>query len=268
MHESLMFEIGKWAAALVFFAGVWGNVSFWLTGSTPRGSGRIAYAVRRIIGLALSPRAWGRAVSVVIFQKGVGKGSPARTVMHLCLALGLMELFFIGSGGNALIEYGLADFTKDTAWFALANEIGGLLLIVGAAIAISRRYVLRLPQLRAPAGTGEDAVIAILIGLGVVTGYFAEASRLLADNVAAEAAANSFVGYGIARIIEGMGANWHGLHASIWWMHAALGLAFFAYVPFSRLFHVFSAVLLSAADEGRPAEPQTDAGSVYGVSGN
>ncbi|MFB0515690.1 MAG: hypothetical protein ACETWG_03690, partial [Candidatus Neomarinimicrobiota bacterium] len=60
------------------------------------------------------------------------------TVMHLCLGWGFIELFF-ATTVDFLVSRGLfLDLLprKDTPWFAVLNDVGGLLLIIGIVLAL------------------------------------------------------------------------------------------------------------------------------------
>ena len=178
------------------------------------------------------------------------------TIMHLCLAWGFMELFFATSV-DFLVERGLLLELlprKDTPWFAALNEVGGLLLIVGAGLALVRRHsALRpaiLPQ-RAFSGRGnlfgDSGILLILLLLGI-GGFLTEAARLALESPATAKA--SFMAYSLTFLLPL--STWRTLAPWLWWSHAALALAFIALIPQTKLFHIIiSLVNVTLTDRAR-----------------
>ena len=196
---------------------------------------------------------------------GVGQSKvPSRrfsyaTVMHLCLGWGFIELFFATSV-DFLVERGFYLELlpqKDTPWFAALNEVGGLLLVIGATLALARRHSSRRPPLLPHSNWGgrgnlfgDSGILIILLALGL-GGFLTEAARLALE-VPASAPA-SFLAYPLTFLISSTG--WQALQPWLWWSHAALALAFIALIPQTKMFHALISVanvaLTNSTERGR-----------------
>ncbi|MBA7601942.1 MAG: 4Fe-4S dicluster domain-containing protein [Calditrichaeota bacterium] len=169
------------------------------------------------------------------------------TIMHLCLAWGIIELLF-ATTVDFLATRGLfLDILpgKDTPWFAALNETGGLLLILGIVLALIRRHSgikpEPLPQ-DALAGRGNlfgDTGVLLILLLLAVGGFLAESARLAIERPATAGA--SFVAYPLTYLLP---SNiWRLLRPGLWWSHAVLALAFIALLPRTKLFHILTGIV-------------------------
>jgi nitrate reductase gamma subunit len=247
-----MFLVLCTTATIVFVLGVAGNLAFWLSGSQgdkalPRRA-KLLRLLKEAPPLILRWRTLGAFLSCGLLQTQLLRESRLRWLMSISLTWGAIELFFIGSLGNAVAQYGIAPLSVDQPWFALINEIGGLLVALGVGIALYRRYVVRVPQLK---GGWEDGLILAWVSLAVLTGFLTEAGRLLSEAVPPGAAGYSFVGLAASRLGAGLGDA----QDFLWWLHAIVSLSLFAYIPYSKLFHMFTgplSIMLRARAEGQP----------------
>ncbi|MBE3599341.1 MAG: 4Fe-4S dicluster domain-containing protein [Limnochordaceae bacterium] len=118
-----------------------------------------------------------------------------------------------------------------------ALDAMGLAAIAGVGAALWQRYVAKNPRLRR--GIWSDAAILVLFELILVTGYLVEGLRIAATHD--PWAPWSFAGLAVARGAWALGlgeATLRAWHAGLWWLHFALAMAFIAYVPYSKLFHL------------------------------
>ncbi len=177
--------------------------------------------------------------------------SPTRWLTHILLAGGFIGLFAIGSLGDMAAAFGLP-LGKDDAWFAALNDSFGVALLVGLLLAIGRRL--------SRSGTPPEGLLDDWLSLGLlaalaVGGFLLEAARYL-DDAPAEVPRAAYVGFALARIAEPAGWNWSRAHDWLWWSHALAALALVAYLPFSRLFHMFTApatlALNAGSEKGEP----------------
>jgi nitrate reductase gamma subunit len=259
LRETWLFAALKAAALIFLFGGIALNVSFWLAGPWARGESLARSRLARGGALAgelarrlFSTRGLRVLVLDVLLQRQVLEKGAGRWLIHLGFSLGFAELFLIGSLGLYLADLGLVGLEKDTPWFAFLNDFSGLVLVAGAAGACARRFVLKAPQLKSDYA---DRLLMVLLGLIVLTGFLLEGARLARDGVAWSAARYSFVGVGFSGLWPtGQAASrWY---APLWWSHAALSLAFVAWLPFTKLFHLFASPLsLFLNDREARSEP-------------
>ncbi|HPK53332.1 MAG TPA: 4Fe-4S dicluster domain-containing protein, partial [Smithellaceae bacterium] len=126
--------------------------------------------------------------------------------------------------------------------FSFLMELFGLFVLIGVILAIDRRYVTkpdRLGYKGKPDNTTDDAVVLLLIGAIIATGFIVEALRIYVTNPPWEKW--SFVGWSLSHIFTGIDFGTAKiLHKVGWWVHALLGLGFIAYIPYSRLLHMIT----------------------------
>ncbi|MEE8473503.1 MAG: respiratory nitrate reductase subunit gamma [Dehalococcoidia bacterium] len=250
----MLFIVLSTTAALVFVLGVGGNLAFWLSGK--RGdeaaplSARVLGLLKNAPSFLLSPRTLKAFLTHGLLQVQLLREDRLRWLMSMSLTWGTLELFFVGSLGNAVDDYGIAPLSQDDPWFALLNEAGGLLVLLGVGIAVYRRYVARVPQLR---GGWNDGLILAWLTLAVLTGYLTEAGRLISEAVPLDAARYSFGGHAVSRL----GVDWAGAYGFLWWLHTIVALSLFAYIPYSKLFHIITgplSIMARARAQGRSPE--------------
>lgn len=163
--------------------------------------------------------------------------SPLIGIAHGMVFFGFLVLL-VGTLLEAL--HVLFHLFEIKGWFYLILsfllDILGFAVLVGIIIAAVRRYILRPKYLDR---MWEDGVILSLIALVVITGFIVEALRIAVLKPPFEVW--STVGWTIAPIFEGLGkSSILTLHQIMWWVHMALSFAFIAYIPFSKLRHIFT----------------------------
>lgn len=243
-------------ATLIFAAGMASHGRLWLgalTSNYEGGGTRVTAVLLREVPRALARRrTWRALLWEGVLQRQVWRESRLRWLIHIGLSWGFTELFFATSV-DLLIRHGLLPLTKDTAWFAVLNEIGGLLLVMGVGLALYRRLVMRPPHLRTEAQDPLILVWLLMLGLG---GYLAEAARFGVEGTPAFLARWSFVGYGLFRGLQVAGIDPANLMGLAWWSHALAALALIAALPYTRLLHIFTAPLVLTLETGKTT-PET-----------
>lgn len=162
---------------------------------------------------------------------------PYPGVMHFFLFWGLVVLFVLGA---------LLDFIQIlTGYHFLAGnpylnvsfilDVLGILALVGAVMALVRRYLLRPDRLD---NKPEDAIILVLIIAILVTGYLLEGLRMAATQdpwVNAQPGGAFFM-----NLVAGWPvATQEAVHRIFWWIHGVLAMLAILYFPYSKLFHIF-----------------------------
>jgi hypothetical protein len=163
---------GLSALALIVFAwGVFEHVRFWLRPELRGNPGGFRW--RRALSLATqgARRLRRRSTFRALFwnglvQRQLWRESRERWVMHLSLSWSFAGLFVIGSGGNFLIDLGVP-LAKDDHWFAATNDLLGLSLVFGVAIAFQRRFLSPKPYVRT---VFEDTAILGLLAFLALSG--------------------------------------------------------------------------------------------------
>ncbi len=123
---------------------------------------------------------------------------------------------------------------------SLIVDVFGLFVLVGVALAAVRRWVSKPAEL---VYTDEASRILVAIFVMAFTGFMVEGWRIaVTDDVWA---AWSPVGNLFARASDPFmsDAAMQTGHVVIWWFHLAVAFGFIAWVPFSKMSHVFTAPL-------------------------
>jgi heterodisulfide reductase subunit D len=251
MEHPRYFYLIEILALFIFYFGLFANLAFWLKGGlsrTKEGTGleKFRYLFGTLFKIIFS-KGFLRLLSLdVLLQRTLTREDPTRWPMHFPLFLGFCVLFFIGSLGDQMSQWGWVELDKDTRWFAFTNDLAGLFLLVGLLLALHRRYVLKLPYLKT---FFEDKLVVTLLLISLVSGYLVEGLRLLSTHSHIESNA-SFVGVAVAGTFSRgvlqytpTSLDWSATYLWVWWFHALVSFAFFCYIPYSRLFHLFGTSL-------------------------
>jgi len=172
---------------------------------------------------------------------------PYAGIMHGLIFFGFFVLIF-GAFFDAT-EYHITEplgiaFLRGKVYliFSLLMELFGLAVLGGIVLALFRRYIQkpdRLGYKGVPDNRPDDAVVLILIGAIIITGFIIEALRIHVTRPPWEVW--SIGGWYLSALFSGMNGDaarfWHKF---TWWMHALLSLAFIAYIPYSRLIHIIT----------------------------
>ncbi|MDR7418591.1 MAG: respiratory nitrate reductase subunit gamma, partial [Armatimonadota bacterium] len=165
-------------------------------------------------------------------------------MLHASLFWGFVVLF--GATCMVMLEEYLGIPTLRGPFYlyfmSLIVDLFGLAALIGTAMAIFRRWVLRPARLREPRKSDRYSVLLVLTFLILVTGFIVEGARIVATRD--PWAAWSPGGWLTAAALQGMTlGSVETLHAYAWWSHAVLAFAFVAYLPFSGILHVLTAPL-------------------------
>jgi Fe-S oxidoreductase/nitrate reductase gamma subunit len=189
---------------------------------------------------SLWPRIKTAIVDVLIPVRLLRDAYPG--IMHLAIFWGFVVLFI-----GTLFVAAQADLGINTLFgtfyllLSLALDIFGLIAIAGVLMAIWRRYVTRPKRLD---NTWDDTVVLWGLLAILLTGYLLQGLRIAA--VGDEWAAWAPVGNAVASLFLALGWSAAGIevtHRLLWWFHMFLGAGFVAYLPFSKLFHIFASHL-------------------------
>lgn len=176
-------------------------------------------------------------------------------IMHFCIFIGCI-LLFIGAGLDFLNHYFFepfgAAFMKGDVYIILSGvwDFGGLLVLIGIALAFVRRYIQKPTRLHTVL---DDGIALLLILIVVVTGFFLEAFRQIAavSNEMGlaqpeyyshpEWAQGAFVGYWIAGMFAGLPEATRLLwYYILWYGHVIItvGAVFYVIFAWDKLTHI------------------------------
>ncbi len=187
----------------------------------------------------------------LVMQNAVAQGRVLKKqypgIMHLLIYTGFIILFI----GTVLI-FIQVDITKplfslrfleSTFYliYSLTLDIFGVLAIIGIFMAAYRRLFLRRPNLK---NKRDDAIILTTFFIILVQGYVIEGLRIAVTRP--PWAGWSPFGLLVADVLTSLGwpdATMRTVHIYMWWSHLVIALAFLVYIPYSKLFHIFTSPL-------------------------
>jgi len=171
-------------------------------------------------------------------------------LMHLFIFWGFLVL----TVGTAIVAL-QADFGITTLvgnfylLFSLAMDLAGLTIFIGILMAAYRRYIVKPDRLDNKA---DDGISLLLILLILLTGFAAEGLRIAGTGD--PWAVWTPVGQVFAVPFAGMSGDIiAGTFTVFWWIHFILALAFIAYLPYSKLFHIITGTVNQLAVSHQPA---------------
>ena len=216
------------AAGFVALSGIFASVTIWRMGRSPslHHAVRWTSAARALVWeVILGRRIWRQSrLRWAIFQL-ISMGFVSLALVFAAIAVTryvFSSPFFLSGAGGILLDF-------------LADLLGACIL-VGCLLALYRRVRRKETHLKTE---GEDVGILLLLLAIVLSGFFLEACRLAVVQAEPRTAA-SFVGFAAAQVMKAWDLPWTPVRFYVWVLHAALVFGFFAYLPFSKLFHLIT----------------------------
>lgn len=241
------FYIAGAAALLLMLGGSIDRMHIWVMGKSERRGPLVGAGLGRLLWLSLT----GLFGPDCLFARRVFARSRWRGGMvmafvwssiALALAAGLSAIFYFV---NLALPAGLM------RWADPVLDLAGLLLLLGLMAALGRRYLFRPDRW---ISVSADGLLLILFTLAVVSGLAMEGARLVGSEAAA--LARWPVGTGFAALLGLVNREagfWAAWYPALYLAHAGSGLALIAYLPFSKLFHLFASQITTyAASRPRP----------------
>ncbi len=213
-------------AVLIFIYALYERIMMWRRGGPERRCDRAG------------ERLWGVITNVVGQLRVLRETYPG--LMHGLLFWGFLVLM-VGAALDALDHYSGLHFLKGKVYlgFSFVTDLAGLMALVGAVLALVRRYVIRP---RALDNKPEDAFVLLLIIGVLITGFLVEGARIAVQAKEAPWERWSFVGWTAARWFFEPGGSL-GWHKALWWIHLLLSFLFVAVIVNTKLLHIISAIL-------------------------
>ncbi|MBU2547682.1 MAG: respiratory nitrate reductase subunit gamma [Proteobacteria bacterium] len=239
-------------ALILFFAGLVGLASVWLSGRLeggPSGApGKLATLAMRVAGVVFSARlllVFQALVLDVLLQRRLWRQSRGRWIIHGLIFFPLVVRCLWGLGAMIMSAWWPESpstwtlLDPDAPLTSVLFDLTGLMILLGAFLALARRLAggPSVPGLPPPDWPG----LALLAGM-VLSGFLVEGWRM-AMTGAVDGRGFAFIGRLIGQALSGH----QGLadaYGWLWYAHAILVAAFAAYLPFSRLVHMFLAPLV------------------------
>ena len=157
-------------------------------------------------------------------------------VARLGLSLATLVIYHLWPGS----DLALVLIDKNHWAVALTNDLLGLAILLGIALAVYQRWVQKPSHVLTQE---QDNVALAAIGLLVISGFALEGGRILVTQVPDSIAVYAVGGYAVSQVLAVLPFDWQGIYGSLWYVHAATWAVIIAYLPFGKLKHVFTTPL-------------------------
>lgn len=247
------------ACVAVFFVGMLSNFLMWMTGKGLTGAPerRLLTTILRSLRFAFSRR-FGRILAVffkdAVYLSKLKERSLTRWSMHFLILGGFMATFVLDLAVTFSMDVLKWEPMIDPGGWAklwvrdFAFDLAGLMMLSGLIIAVVRRFVTRPRIVR----TESSDAVSVLFLLAVVVGGFVLEGIGIAGGVPGHGPANeySFVGYLFAKAMPSSVGVYYD---QVWLIHGLMSGLLIAYIPFSKLFHMFATPLAIEAEKMLPS---------------
>ncbi len=220
-QQTLFYALSA-VASIVFFAGVIRIVAVWRSTWGERRQRNTREAIKRGVLDGLLGRQ--------IFRDDIPGG-----LAHFFMSWGWIFLFI----GTSLltIHHDFVGFLYGITYlvYSLALDVSGAFFIAGVLILTYRRFVARANNVHT---RWDDPLYLALLFVIATTGFLVEGLRLWSiSHIGMEW---SPVGDLVGAAIDGNTGASQAAHGVFWWVHSLAALGLIAYIPYSKLFHMFS----------------------------
>jgi nitrate reductase gamma subunit len=274
MDKHLIFYLMFFPTTIFFIWGLGLHISTWLEGTVEGVENAtkwrkfIFFLKRGWRGFWVRPGGYVQIlITEVIFHRKLFGQSFYRWLTHTLLVFGFVATFVVDMIKGFTTGY-LVELSEIIPAFSFAHqfekgairpfldfflEFFSFLILVGCAMAIFRRFVLRPAQLR----TEEEDITSLLFILFLeLSGFFIEGYRIAHPEVVearvymanfTPASANnwiSFAGYFVSQFLRNIRIN----ADFLWYIHVVPSLIFFIYIPHSKLFHILTSSITVISD--------------------
>ena len=210
-------------ALIICGYGIYRHVKFWKLGQTEKRTEGIWLGIKDMLVYG-------------IFHKRILKDKYPGLI-HLGIFAGFVFLFFATAIITIQADFGPQIYKGYLFLFIkLTANLFGLIALIAVCVAAYRRYIQKPDRLD---NKPEDAIALLFVFIILLTGFILQGLRIAADPGPWDSFA--FVGQWVAVALQAMFTHEQllSIHNFSWWLHFLLAMAFIAYLPYSKLFHIF-----------------------------
>ncbi|HDR15706.1 MAG TPA: hypothetical protein ENN79_09555 [Desulfobacteraceae bacterium] len=185
----MAFTVSLYAAVFVFLAGFVYRISRWFTrkiGATGRDISPRARFIEAVsgIGRVIASRKFFVLIKVfvleILLQRKILQENPLRWVMHLLIYYGFILLLVMHALGEVVTAKIFTDYSSTVNPFFFLRDFFGLVVIAGIAIAVYRRFILKVPRMHSNRMDIYGIVIIVVI---ILSGFFLTGLKITSHSV-------------------------------------------------------------------------------------
>jgi len=251
---------------VIFLFGLWRRVRVYRKGRRPEGWRWFKRAPANSVPGVTQPPKVAQSVAIIAANKTIARNKKSVGVAHFLLFWGFLGLLaatsilsldydILGNVSRLLVGHTVSFFHGPFyLGYNLVFNLAGVAAIVGTVLLLARRWFSKEPQLdytraedpedgysRAKIVLGDQIFIVGLL-LILLTGFVIQGLRIDGEHFPSFEQWTWF-GWLVAKGLSGLGvssAEALSIHGWFWWIHVGMALAFVAYIPFSKAFHMIS----------------------------
>ncbi|SPD76274.1 conserved membrane hypothetical protein [uncultured Desulfobacterium sp.] len=182
----MFFSISLYIALLVFGLGLIYKISSWFRYSVGAAdipvSRRVAAAIKGILSTLFSPKIVTLIkvlVLDVVVQQKILRQDKMRWVMHMCIYLAFMLLLLMHALEQYISANLFSDYYSTVNPFMFLRDLFGVIVLVGAGVAIYRRFILKPPRLKT---NSMDHYAIIIVAVIMVSGILLEGAKIISHS--------------------------------------------------------------------------------------
>jgi heterodisulfide reductase subunit C/nitrate reductase gamma subunit len=111
----------------------------------------------------------------VLLQIKVLRQDRLRWAMHMCIYLGFMLLLLMHALDNIITAALFEDYSSTVNPYLFLRELSGVVIVLGVAIAVYRRFILKVPR---HITSAMDIYAIIILAVIMISGFFLEGTKI------------------------------------------------------------------------------------------
>ena len=180
----MFFTISLYLALAVFGVGLLYKISTWfryrigLEGRKFSATERSSAAIKGITSILFSGKIFTLFrvfILDVLLQIRLLRQDFLRWLMHICLYVGFMLLLLMHALDKFITSELFAEYYSTINPFMFLRDLFGFLVIAGIAIALYRRFVMKVPRLQTG---GQDYYALLILAVIMISGVLLEATKI------------------------------------------------------------------------------------------
>ena len=174
----LYVSLGIFSIGLIYKISTWFTRKVGISADDITVSTRISAAVKGTLAVVFSPKLLTLLkvlILDVLIQRRTFKVDLLRWSMHMLIYYGFMLLLSMHGLETIISERLFSDYYSTVNPFMFIRDLSALLVILGIAIAVCRRFVMKIPRLRTNA---MDHYAIIIVAVIMISGIFLEGTKI------------------------------------------------------------------------------------------
>ena len=177
-HITLYGSLAVFVFGMIYKISTWFRRGIGINAVGISASKRFSAAVKGILGTVFSQKVFTLIkvfVVDVLFQIRILKEDFLRWVMHMLIYGGFILLLLMHAMENFIAEPLFADYASTLNPFMFLRDLFGFMVIVGVAVAIYRRFILKVPRLKTDV---MDKYAIIILAVIILSGIFLKGTKI------------------------------------------------------------------------------------------